>query len=53
MLHRRARRLVIGKANVGPASANDWIGDAGVTPEEAVRIARAFKEHGCDIIDIA
>jgi len=34
-------------------SANDWIGAEGVTPEDAVRIARAFKEHGCDVIDVS
>ncbi|NOR62235.1 MAG: bifunctional salicylyl-CoA 5-hydroxylase/oxidoreductase [Rhodobacteraceae bacterium] len=34
-------------------SANDWMGDAGITPEEAVEIARAFSEAGADIIDIS
>ncbi|PID37204.1 MAG: oxidoreductase [Rhodobacterales bacterium] len=34
-------------------SANDWVGDAGVTPEEAVEIARAFSEAGADIIDVS
>lgn len=34
-------------------SANDWIGDDGVTPEEAVAIAAAFKAQGCDIIDVS
>lgn len=34
-------------------SANDWVGEAGVTPEEAVRIARAFHAAGADIIDVS
>ncbi|MCF3973821.1 bifunctional salicylyl-CoA 5-hydroxylase/oxidoreductase [Paracoccus salsus] len=34
-------------------SANDWIGDDGVTPEEAVRIAAMFREAGTDIIDVS
>ncbi|MRX51006.1 bifunctional salicylyl-CoA 5-hydroxylase/oxidoreductase [Paracoccus sp. S-4012] len=34
-------------------SANDWLGDEGVTPEEAVEIARAFHEAGADIIDVS
>ncbi|UXU74277.1 MULTISPECIES: bifunctional salicylyl-CoA 5-hydroxylase/oxidoreductase [unclassified Paracoccus (in: a-proteobacteria)] len=33
-------------------SANDWI-DGGVTPEEAVQIARMFREAGADIIDVS
>jgi len=34
-------------------SSNDWLGDAGVTPEEATEIAKAFKEAGADIIDVS
>ncbi|MCC5971926.1 MAG: bifunctional salicylyl-CoA 5-hydroxylase/oxidoreductase [Pararhodobacter sp.] len=34
-------------------SANDWVGDEGVTPEEAVNIARMFSEAGADIIDVS
>ncbi len=34
-------------------SANDWVGDEGVTPEEAVEIARAFKAAGADIINVS
>ncbi len=34
-------------------SANDWVGDAGVTPEEAVEIAKAFRAAGADIIDVS
>ena len=34
-------------------SATDWIGADGVTGDEAVDIARAFKAHGCDIIDVS
>jgi anthraniloyl-CoA monooxygenase len=34
-------------------SATDWVGDDGVTGDEAVEIARAFKAHGCDLIDVS
>ncbi|MCB2135870.1 MAG: bifunctional salicylyl-CoA 5-hydroxylase/oxidoreductase [Rhodobacteraceae bacterium] len=34
-------------------SAHDWLGDEGVTPEEAVEIARAFAGAGADIIDVS
>ncbi|MDH5453219.1 MAG: bifunctional salicylyl-CoA 5-hydroxylase/oxidoreductase [Paracoccaceae bacterium] len=34
-------------------SANDWMGDAGVTPDEAVKIARMFADAGADIIDVS
>jgi anthraniloyl-CoA monooxygenase len=34
-------------------SACDWIGDTGVTPKEAVDIAKAFKAAGADIIDVS
>lgn len=34
-------------------SANDWVGAAGVTPEEAVSIAAAFRSAGADIIDVS
>lgn len=34
-------------------SANDWVGDDGVTPEEAVAIAKAFQKAGADIIDVS
>ncbi|HEX8579622.1 MAG TPA: bifunctional salicylyl-CoA 5-hydroxylase/oxidoreductase, partial [Allosphingosinicella sp.] len=34
-------------------SANDWMGDAGVTPDEAVAIGRAFAEAGADLIDVS
>ncbi len=34
-------------------SANDWMGDLGVTPGEAVEIARAFTEAGADLIDVS
>ena len=34
-------------------SANDWVGDAGVTPEDAVAISRAFWEAGADLIDVS
>ncbi|UCD81120.1 MAG: hypothetical protein JSW26_06740, partial [Desulfobacterales bacterium] len=34
-------------------SANDWVGDAGVTPDEAVLMAKAFVGAGADIIDVS
>ncbi len=34
-------------------SANDWMGELGVTPDEAVEIARAFTEAGADLIDVS
>src|SRR3546814_6652503 len=34
-------------------SAHDWVGDEGVTPDEAVEIARAFKEAGVDLVDVS
>jgi anthraniloyl-CoA monooxygenase len=34
-------------------SANDWMDDQGVTPDEAVLIGRAFAEAGADLIDVS
>ncbi|MBI4885322.1 MAG: bifunctional salicylyl-CoA 5-hydroxylase/oxidoreductase [Actinobacteria bacterium] len=34
-------------------SANDWVGSHGVTPDEAVAIARMFSAAGADIIDVS
>jgi anthraniloyl-CoA monooxygenase len=34
-------------------SANDWVGEAGVTPEEAVRIAGMLYAAGVDIVDVS
>lgn len=34
-------------------SANDWLGDDGVGPDEAVEIARLFSEAGADLIDVS
>jgi anthraniloyl-CoA monooxygenase len=34
-------------------SANDWMGDLGVTPDEAVAIGQAFAEAGADLIDVS
>jgi anthraniloyl-CoA monooxygenase len=34
-------------------SANDWVGDEGITPEDAVEIAKAFTAAGADIIDVS
>jgi anthraniloyl-CoA monooxygenase len=34
-------------------SANDWVGDAGITPEDAVEVARMFSEAGADLINVS
>ena len=34
-------------------SANDWMADQGVTPDEAVEIGRMFTEAGADLIDVS
>ncbi|MDP2293377.1 MAG: bifunctional salicylyl-CoA 5-hydroxylase/oxidoreductase [Actinomycetota bacterium] len=34
-------------------SANDWVGEHGVTPDEAVEIARLFAQAGADIVDVS
>jgi len=34
-------------------SANDWVGGTGVTPDEAVEIAKMFSVAGADIIDVS
>ena len=34
-------------------SANDWVGDRGVTPEEAVEIARILQSAGVDICNVS
>ncbi|MEO1232557.1 MAG: bifunctional salicylyl-CoA 5-hydroxylase/oxidoreductase [Myxococcota bacterium] len=34
-------------------SAHDWVGDEGLTPSEAVEVARAFVEAGADIMDVS
>jgi anthraniloyl-CoA monooxygenase len=34
-------------------SANDWMGDRGITPDEAVTIGRAFWDAGADLIDVS
>ena len=34
-------------------SANDWVGEDGITPDEAVEIARMFNESGADLIDVS
>ncbi len=33
-------------------SAEDWV-EGGMTPFEAVAVARAFREHGCDLLDVS
>ena len=34
-------------------SANDWVGNSGVTPEDAVEIAQMFTKAGADLIDVS
>jgi len=34
-------------------SAQDWVGDRGITPQEAVEIARMLQAAGVDIIDVS
>ena len=34
-------------------SANDWVGTRGITPVEAVAIARILKAEGVDIVDVS
>jgi anthraniloyl-CoA monooxygenase len=34
-------------------SATDWIGEDGVTPDEAVEIAKHFKQAGVDLVDVS
>ncbi len=34
-------------------SANDWVGEKGVTPAEAVVIARCFQDAGVDILNVS
>ncbi|HEY8356057.1 MAG TPA: bifunctional salicylyl-CoA 5-hydroxylase/oxidoreductase, partial [Ramlibacter sp.] len=33
-------------------SAHDWV-EGGITPDDAVEIARAFKAAGCDLVDVS
>ncbi|RVT42267.1 bifunctional salicylyl-CoA 5-hydroxylase/oxidoreductase [Sphingobium algorifonticola] len=42
-----------GKPMAVRISATDWAGDTGVTPADAVDIARALKAEGVDIIDVS
>ena len=42
-----------GKPMAVRISANDWVEEDGVTPDEAVEIARMFSEAGADIIDVS
>ena len=34
-------------------SAHDWVGEGGVTPDDAVQIAAMFEAAGADIIDVS
>lgn len=42
-----------GKPMAVRISANDWVGEDGVTPDEAVMIAQMFCDAGADIIDVS
>jgi anthraniloyl-CoA monooxygenase len=51
----RAVRAVwpAGKPMAVRISANDWVGEDGVTPADAVVIAKAFVAAGADLIDVS
>jgi anthraniloyl-CoA monooxygenase len=34
-------------------SAHDWVGEMGITPQDAVEVARHFAEAGADVIDVS
>lgn len=34
-------------------SANDWAGESGITPDDAVEIGEAFAREGADLIDVS
>ncbi len=34
-------------------SANDWVGETGITPEDAVEVARILQDAGVDICDVS
>jgi len=34
-------------------SATDWMGEEGITPDDAVAIAEAFRNEGADLIDVS
>jgi anthraniloyl-CoA monooxygenase len=34
-------------------SANDWVGDRGITPEDSVEVARLWQEAGVDICNVS
>lgn len=42
-----------GKPLAVRVSANDWVGEDGIRPAEAVEIARAMKAEGVDLIDVS
>lgn len=42
-----------GKPMTVRISAHDWMGDEGVNPDEAVRIAAMFKDAGADAINVS
>ena len=50
---RAVRTMVSSAIPVGARiTGNDWM-DGGITPEEAVALAAAFKSVGCDYIDVS
>ncbi len=34
-------------------SANDWVGEEGITPDDAVEIAKLFRAAGVDLVDVS
>ncbi len=34
-------------------SATDWVEDGGLDIDDAIEVARMFKAHGCDVIDVS
>ncbi len=34
-------------------SATDWVKEGGMTSDDSVLVARALKDHGCDIVDVS
>ena len=34
-------------------SANDWVGEEGITPDDAIEIAKMFSDAGVDLIDVS
>jgi anthraniloyl-CoA monooxygenase len=34
-------------------TGSDWLGSEGMTPDDAVSVARALRERGCDLVDVS